>query len=288
MSDNNIRAYVEDVCLIEAENVSHFAPLLLPGARTLIEAQEPAVALGCVLEGTACGALCGYLVGEHFEIISLYVSPDYRRRGVASALFGALLNALKGVTGVISVDFIISSEEHETLAPMLEGYGFKRVPDVTRGFYGTTLEKLVSSDIFEKFYGDEPLTSFSEVGDGILSAAQKQVEAKGFPMPENGFLSPTVDKECSVIHVRKDGVKAYVVIEKSGDKSLLVSGLGSFMNTPAVLMQALHDAILKAMDVYPKETTVIMQPVNEAAKKILALADPGAEIVDRHYEFRVS
>ncbi|MCR5097311.1 MAG: GNAT family N-acetyltransferase [Lachnospiraceae bacterium] len=281
MSDNN---YMEDICLITPENMSHFTPFLLSNARVLIGAGEPVVGLGYVKDDTACAAVCGYVVGQHFEIISFYVAPDFRRQGIGRALLDALVEMTAPFAGMISVDLVISAEEHEVLCEMLEKYGFSRVLDAGRSVYGTTIGKLLDSGLFMRDYGDDLLPSFSEVDDNILADAQRQAQKMGLPIPEKGFLSPTVDKKSSIIYTQSDGLKAYIAIEKTGDGSLLVSGVANCMNTPTYLMKALHDAVMRAMDIYPDETRVLMQTINDTSKKLLDTVGVETEELGRHFE----
>lgn len=63
-----------------------FASLLLPETVQQLQAGEPVTALGLTEGRLAVGAAAGYLVGQMFQVTSLYVAPDYRRQGGRTAV----------------------------------------------------------------------------------------------------------------------------------------------------------------------------------------------------------
>ena len=58
-----------------------FEPLLLPVVRESLERGADVTVLGLTEEDVACGAAAYYMDANRMQIISLYVSPDYRGRG---------------------------------------------------------------------------------------------------------------------------------------------------------------------------------------------------------------
>ena len=275
----------QGVCLITPENLSAFASFLLPGAMVLIEAGEPVTAFGYVDNGTACAAVCGFIEASSFEIISFYVAPDYRKKHIATELMSYLKDMVEPYADTIGINFFITADEHGLLSVMLERYGFKRIVENNRSFYATTLGKLLDSKLYNRDYGESLFPSFSETDKKVLSEAERLAGVQDLPLPEGGFMGPAVDMKCSTIHLRRDGIKSYVAIEKNNDGSLLVSGVANCTGAPMEIMKAIHDSVDRAADIYPENTLVLMQTVNEEAKKLLELVDDTAASIDRRYEF---
>ena len=275
---------MDGICLITPENLNHFAPFLLPNARELMVSGTPVTAFGYVKDGIACGAIAGYLVEKSFIIISFYVAPEYRRYGVGSNLLTTLEDMVRPYTDVIYIDFYTTTDEHRLLPVLLEKYGYKGRPMPGRTTYATTVRELFEGKIFERHYGDDLLASFSDIDEKALKASEKEALKQKMPIPKGGFSAPSVDMECSTILIKNNSLKVYVAIEKTPDGSLVVSGVGNSMDTPMMLFKAIHDAVVKAVQRYPKDTPVLMQTVNEQSKKLFELLIDNAEPIDRHYE----
>ena len=109
-----------------SEHLPHFASLMLPEAVQALERGEPLVALGLTEQTVACGALAGYLEGSRFQIISLFVAPDYRRRGGGRLLVETLLELLadNGQAAGVELSYTDTAPDHQSLAPFLEALGF--------------------------------------------------------------------------------------------------------------------------------------------------------------------
>ena len=72
-----------------------FEPLLLPLVREALERGAAVTVLGLTEDDVACGAAAFYMDAKRMQIISLYVSPDYRGRGGGSMLLTALSRLAK-------------------------------------------------------------------------------------------------------------------------------------------------------------------------------------------------
>ena len=92
-----------EIGVLTREVLPVFSTLLLPEAAAQLEADEPPLALGLTEDNLACGALAGRMEGDLFAVTSLFVAPDYRRRGGGTMLLRALADVLRADGGVFGV-----------------------------------------------------------------------------------------------------------------------------------------------------------------------------------------
>jgi hypothetical protein len=104
------------------------------------------------------------------------------------------------------------------------------------------------------------------------------------PVPEGGFTAESVDLECSTIYMEKDRLMGYIVIERFKEDSIILSAAANCTETPKVLMTLIGDVSGRVAEHYPPETTVYVETTSDYTKRMLFLADPKAEEVDRRYE----
>ena len=283
MSEKEVKDFSSGgVCLVTPKNADRFAPFLLPNALSLIKAGEPVTALGYVAGATACGALCGFLKGSAFEIISLYVSPEYRKKRIGKKLVDTLCEGLGTFAKCVSLGLIISDEEHERLCAMLEAYGFLQ-EESDRQVFRTDLGRIASGRLFQREFGRDLLPSFSQMDRALLEKAQKQAKLKGLPLPEDGFFGASVDQKCSTICMKDEKLLAYIVVEKREEERLFVPGLANCTDTPMVLMKLLHDAVQKGLEYYSGDTPVFMQTLSGGGRKLLDTVECDPVRVDRRY-----
>lgn len=82
------------------------------------------------LSGTLCGFLVAHKVLDECEIYDLAVAPEYRRRGMASAL---LSDAIQSDREIARVFLEVRSRNLPAVA-LYENFGFKRT-GLRRGYY---------------------------------------------------------------------------------------------------------------------------------------------------------
>ena len=79
-------------CVVTAENRDGFLRFL---PAELTEQQESLLLLGLEEDAVPCGLLAGVPAGEVFELCTLYVAPEHRRRGGGLRLLEVLLSVLE-------------------------------------------------------------------------------------------------------------------------------------------------------------------------------------------------
>ena len=113
---------------ITPENLEWFESLMTQAAAELIKEGAPVYAVGVTEERTktACGALVGYVMGGCFRLISLFVSPKYRRFGYANLLIGELVQTCREEGIGIEISFTGADAETEALTEFLEFWFFRK------------------------------------------------------------------------------------------------------------------------------------------------------------------
>ena len=261
----------EDAEKVEAYLTKETAELLARGL--------PLTAFVAVLDGEAVGALAGAVDGYVFEIWSLYVVPEYRRKGAGTALVGALEKLLEsagedmtGVAGMpIRARYTSMSEDNKTLRPFFLKLGFMEDPIPHPMYYVGYLDDLksrekISSRSLTRVSGIVP---FSQTEDKLLRLASNVSAQQGYPMPEGGLLSGSVNRDLSFCIVRDGKIGAYVTVEEIEEDLLEVSALWSGLDNPMELLSMLITLIDALRKKYSPETRVAMLATNERADKLV-------------------
>jgi GNAT superfamily N-acetyltransferase len=127
------------VGLIEEGSLGVYESLMTEEAAGLLGSDVPAVGLGAEQDGLAVGALVGTLEEENvFHILSLFVTPESRRMGVATELLDRLFDVIEDEEpGIVyTMDFAEDgSGEAEALADFLIDRGFPEADDPVPGEY---------------------------------------------------------------------------------------------------------------------------------------------------------
>lgn len=270
---------------IGEEQMPYFSSLLLPEAVAAIERGEPVTAIGIAQEDVACGALAGYVENGCFQLISLYVAPDYRRRGGARLMISQLEELLEeNDIWSVEISFTEAGQETETLTPFLASMGFAAEDDRGRNIYTFTLEEVTRAKALSRPAGKSlKIRPFSRLSEDMLRAAQKRAIALGSPLPERTLLSEQLDRELSHAFIKDGRVEAYAAVDDSCCGVLTLCGLWVGDPGPTVLYSLLKTVIGRAAELYPPQTRIAVQAVNDQSLKLIRGLAPGARKVSFTY-----
>ena len=260
----------------EAEKAGQF---LVKEAEETLAKGLPLTALVAVIDGEAVGALAGAINEHIFEIWSLYVEPGHRRKGAGRALVDALEKLLESVAGdttsvagmPIRARYTSVSDDNKTLRPFFLKLGFMEDPIPHPMYYVGYLDDLksrekISSRSLTRVSGIVP---FSQTEDKLLRLASNVSAQQGYPMPEGGLLSGSVNRDLSFCIVREGKIGAYVTVEEIEEDLLEVSALWSGLDNPMELLSMLITLIDALRKKYSPETRVAMLATNERADKLV-------------------
>ena len=272
--------------IVDDSMLEVFEPLLLPQVAEALHSGEPITVMGIAKEGVACGALAGYLSGDCFRVISLYVAPDYRRQGGARHMIRELEALIEDEPdiGEVELQFTTAEPDNETLLPFLEAMGFLQESDGGRNIYEFALGDLkpvslpkVSED------RNNRVCSFSQLPDALLHAAQKRSVALGTPQPEQTLTSKEIERELSYALVRDGRIEAYAAVDHSCCGVLTLCALWIGDSNRATLNTLIKTVLAHAQALYPPQTRIAMQAVNDQSERMIQRLAPQARKVSYMY-----
>ncbi len=277
-----------EVGILDSANVAPFLPLLLPETAKALRWGEPLTLIGMAEDEVACGCLAGYARKDCFHITSLYVAPDYRRRGGARRMLRKLERMIfeEGSIFALAIEFFDVLPDNETLPPFLDETGFHIESDRGRNIYSFLLRDLahINTSHVSNSCGGGVIVPFSELSDDKLRHAQKRSVVLGTPRPVQQLMSKELERELSFALVLNNRIEAYVVVDHSCCEMLTVCALWVGEASPATLIPIIKTLIAKVRQLYPPDTPVAMQAINEESLRLITQLAPNAKKV--YYSYR--
>ena len=256
------------ICRITGEQENEAKALLPTELSEVLLEGTPITAFAASLPEGAAGALAGFAEGSSFRIEWLYVSPEYRGRGLGSALMDALGELLADEDLIISAEYTQTDADMETLRPFLLKQGFtQEEAGYPRYSLGTVKDLKIKAGIPKGALQYEILP-FSEVPKDILVRAGIEAEKQDRPHPQGGLLSQNVLKDYSFSVLQNDQVRAYATVEQKAEDLLLISSLWSELSDPRILMLMLFQESVLIKKAYPGDTKVAFLALNETSEKL--------------------
>ena len=197
---------------ITKNKVDSIQDMLAPEVVDAIKNDLPATALAVVDGDEAVGALSGAVDGDTFEIVSLYVAPEKRRKGAATALMKKLFSFLDEEKLSVRAEYTPADNEAKTLKP------FFRSLDFTREEMTFPVYCLINADQFNVDYRSLPgsmssIESFSEASRKVLASYGLNKDAKLLG-PSELLVDENVNENMSFVTVEKSKVRACLITEK--------------------------------------------------------------------------
>lgn len=136
---------------VEAPQIAKFSPLFTQEAVAELAAGT-AIGMIAVEENIACGAICMKLMGDEQEgmldLLSLYVVPEYRRKGIAGTLFLEMMeNVFEATDGMVHYCRYVGEKDAEGVTEFLEQAGFVFEEEELAGAFLTTVKELCNAPL---------------------------------------------------------------------------------------------------------------------------------------------
>lgn len=271
---------------IDSGQLAYFSTLLIKDAVHAIERGEPVTAIGITQKGVACGALAGYVENGCFQVISLYVAPAYRRLGGGRLMLDQLEELLREEREIHSMEisYTMGEPDNETLAPFLAAMGFAPEDDKGRNIFTFTLGQMAGAKVWKPAVSKSlRIRPFSQLSEYELYAVQRRGIVQGAPLPEDALTSPQLEREISHALIREGKVEAYAVFDHSCCGALTLCGLWVGDTNPVALYSLLKTVFLRAAELYPPQTRIALQTVNDQSARLIGGLVPDAQKVSFTY-----
>lgn len=205
------------VTQITEKKIDSIAHMLAPEIVSAVKKGLPATALAVVEDDTAVGALGGAVDENTFEIVSIYVSPDSRRKGAGTALMKTLFELADAEDLTVRAEYTPMDPEGRTIEPFLIALGF-----IKEKIYFP----VYSSEILENFKLDSKslpgtmaeIITFADAPRKLLNEALNLRKEEDGMLGDIDMFIGLVDRNISFIAVEKGEVKACILTERTGDE----------------------------------------------------------------------
>ncbi len=282
------------ICAITNDIADKACGLIFPEVLEALKEGLYVTAFAAVIEDIAVGGLAGVTDGGVFDIASIYVLPEYRRRGVGRALIEWLEELLTDgddASVYIRAEYTMLDEDNKTLYPFFLALNFIEddtgLPMYYTGLLGDLYlddiplnkEKRVSEISDEEGGSDVALTqnrlkdkkvlSFTEAGKMLLRSATAEAASGGFPLPEGGLSSERLDADLSFCVAEEEKIRAYIAVEPIEKDLIKIPALWSSLSDPRMLMTMLSYAVNAVKEKYPPQTKIVMLALNRESERII-------------------
>ncbi len=275
------------VGILADEDMEPFLPLMLQESVDALAQGVPLIVMGLEQDDVACGCLAGYIHEDCFRILSLFVAPDYRRKGGGRRMLRQLESLIQMGSGVhtITIEFATAQHENEELLLFLKKMGFAQESDDGYNVYCFLLEDLehVNTDQISPKCSGGRIYPFTEISPELLRMAQKKSVAQEITLPSQPLTSEELERELSFALVVKGEIRAYVVVDHSCCDMLTLSALWIGDASLVTLNTLLKMLIAKVRKLYPPDTPVAMQAINDQSLSLIMQLAPNAKKVCYSY-----
>ena len=234
---------------------SEMQPLLELDAQHHLDAGE-AVAIGIYDDDRAAGAVAAHLLDGRAVIESLYVLPEYRRKGYASELVYRLGLVLSGFEDIYSMEASFSEESDDGLMEFFTYLDFVMEIQDDLGEYTIRVGDLASSETLQK----ARTSGVVSIGQ-MESFKRKNIISLSYPV---SYFTRTgqIDEDLSCImddaslFIGKEGDELVMIWADSGDQKLS-------------LMSMLKYSLDKSIDIYGADQKMRIPYISDVSKKII-------------------
>lgn len=262
-----------ETTMVGKADLEFYGDFMLSEPRAMLENGWPLIALGLTEKDVACGILTGYVSGGVFNITTLYVAPDYRRKGGGTLLLQHLCEILRQIPGLLAVsaEYTVTHNEHRLLESFFDKLGFE--PEETEQvIYSAPLEKIAGSRFFMNL-GDAPLPDyilpFSEIPSIYLQMLDNRLSDNGVDLLEEPLTKAKLDRDLSLGVIENGQVTACVIFDHSFNGQLTLAYADTGSNPPSVFATLIRSAFRLVMNKYPPNTPVVVQTITPVSAQLI-------------------
>lgn len=259
-----------EIFLLDKENVKDFSFLLTPEAVQAISSESRAQGFVVKEENRHVGALAGHFTGLYsYELLSVYVLPEYRRRGVGRLLLTTLDDALKGTGANIHIGFTKLNDDLKGLDAFFDAAGYDEIYDEESTVYALSLSTVGGLKMPAPSKSAE-CQAFSDIPSYIFKNFTTQKPGGFVPIPAGGFFDQGVDRELSMGIIKDYKLAGYAVVKTIGEDAIMLTSV--YMGracTKDALGRLLGSVWDRAKKRYGADVKLLIPTVNEKAKSFI-------------------
>lgn len=243
------------------------AGLLLPEVAKALKKGLPAPVV-CAVEGeTIIGALTGAMNGGEFETASIFVHPDYRRRGAGRRMMEEIYSLLEDTDHSVSVEYSLFDNEQDTLRPFLNAMGFEESGDFYPAFFTSPLKDF-EAKVRSAGGEQDDILQVDDVKERVLESAEG-VNDSQLQIPRGTFTSKNTDRNSSFVLLKDDRITAYAAVGIMDNEVIRIDANGTEGPDSAAVLLLLSYAEQELKGKYKPDSTVCMLSSEPAAGRLI-------------------
>lgn len=245
---------------IGAAEADYAAPLLTDEAVEAIKNDE-AFGMALVEENETRAAICARLSPENeavLELLSFYVAPSARRRGLGGTLLLELIEHVMAETeGSMTAVTATFAEAQEELRSLFEKAGFRVEPAEQMAEWYVSLAELSDSSLLQQ-HGRLPkdclLTTLEQMSDIGIRRLVEKLQEHAIDDLNASKMRMALQRESYVMLDGRQEPKACVVISAADETHLWLSQFFAERGGVTYGLSALQAAARALLERYPKDT----------------------------------
>ncbi len=201
--------------MITKETAPAFESLVLPSIYALFQKGSPVTAVGLTEEDRPIGAAMGYIDRDGvFKLLSLYVLPQYRRRGGGTLLIQTLRALTETMDLLVIFSYLDGSPGSEYYGPFLRSLELSEA-DYFERLYLVSVGALCASDLFPKEHGSPYTYPFADITSDKKNRYLQQAQKITNNMSGVELDIKKVNSKMSFAWIRKEELKGYILVGRS-------------------------------------------------------------------------
>ena len=214
------------ISMITEKGIDSVAGMLAPEIVSAVKKGLPATALAVVEDDTAIGALGGAIDRDTFEIVSIYVTPEHRRRGAGTALMKELFELADAEDLMVRAEYTPVDSDGRTLEPFFKAMDFLQEDLALPVYYVDELRNFTLDSRSLPGSRSEILT-FEETPAKVLNEAMAQRDENEGLLAEMDDYIDHIEKDMSFAAVDRGEIKSCVLTERVGSRMIQLSPVWS-------------------------------------------------------------
>lgn len=249
---------------IDNENIKAFSELIPEEIQVMLADGGAYVGLGTVEDDYACGQMIAEIEGQTVRIHSIYIAPEYRRRGFATELLIEMAESIcewESVYGY-QIEFAESLEEENGLKPFLEYCGFELEPKEDTGTWSCQLGAI--EPVWENKNLQMLVIPYEQINNELLQQLRREQPA----ILAQDIDAGRIEKDCSCVLANKNRLTGCLMVVRE-DEQLILEWVRITPTNSVQLLGMFQYAVEHAIEKYGPEQTLVVPVLNEKADALL-------------------